>query len=133
MRKRLITPIPNDRAPFEGGLDVANLAMVEITSEDEAFPIEFALQPGEKRGLARCRARNPDHPTLVRPAAKAQTYPPGFRGNRDPAHTGVRPQMVARSRALLPRNCSPAMEFQSTRDSTRDGGLYRGALRRDYA
>ena len=51
MRKRLMTSIPNDRVPFsEGGLDVANLAMVEITSEDEAFPIEFALQPGKKGG-----------------------------------------------------------------------------------
>jgi len=51
MRKRLITPVPHDRVPFdEGALDVANLAMVEITSEDEAYPIEFALQPGKREG-----------------------------------------------------------------------------------
>jgi len=51
MRKRLISPIPPDRLPFDGGgLDVANLGMVEITSEDEAYPIECALQLGERRG-----------------------------------------------------------------------------------
>jgi hypothetical protein len=51
MRKRLISPIPHDRTPFDGdGLDLANLGMVEITSEDEADPIECALQLGERRG-----------------------------------------------------------------------------------
>jgi hypothetical protein len=62
MRKRLITSIPNDRVPFnEGGLDVANLAMVEITSEEEACPIEFALQPGTKGGW---RAAEPGAQTI---------------------------------------------------------------------
>jgi hypothetical protein len=51
MRKRLISPNPPDRVSLgEGGLDVANLGMVEITSEDEAYPIECALQLGETRG-----------------------------------------------------------------------------------
>jgi hypothetical protein len=50
MRKRLISPIPHDRLPFDGGgLDLAKLGMVEITSEDEAYPIECALQLGERR------------------------------------------------------------------------------------
>ena len=44
MRKRLISPIPGDRTPLDrDGLDLANLGMVEITSEDEAYPIEGAL------------------------------------------------------------------------------------------
>jgi hypothetical protein len=44
MRKRLISPILYDRLPFDaGGLDVANLGMVEITSEDEAYPIDGPL------------------------------------------------------------------------------------------
>jgi len=51
MRKRLISPILHDRLPFDaGGLDVANLGMVEITSEDEAYPIECALQLGDRPG-----------------------------------------------------------------------------------
>ena len=50
MRKRLISAVLHDRVPFDGGLDLANLATVEITSEDEAHPIECALQLGETRG-----------------------------------------------------------------------------------
>jgi len=51
MRKRLISPILGDRTPPERDrLDLANLGRVEITSEDEAYPIEGALQLGERRG-----------------------------------------------------------------------------------
>jgi hypothetical protein len=58
MRKRLISANPCDRVNFdEGGLDLASLGMVEITSEDEAYPIECALQLGEGRGW---RAAEPD-------------------------------------------------------------------------
>jgi hypothetical protein len=63
MRKRLVTPIPRDLVSFdEGGLDVANLGMVEITSEDEACPIECALQRGERPGW---RAAEPG-PQIIR-------------------------------------------------------------------
>jgi hypothetical protein len=49
--KRLISPLPHDRVSLDGGeLDLANLGMVEITSEDEAHPIECALQLGDTRG-----------------------------------------------------------------------------------
>ena len=62
MRKRLISPIPRDRAPFVGdGLDLTNLGMVEITSEDEAHPVECALQLGERRGW---RAAEPGPQTI---------------------------------------------------------------------
>jgi hypothetical protein len=52
MRKHLISAIPRDCVSSdEGGLDLANLGMVEITSEDEAYPIECGLlQFGERRG-----------------------------------------------------------------------------------
>jgi len=63
MRKRLVTPIPHSRVPLdEGGLDIASLGLVEITSEDKACPIEFALQPGKKEGW---RAAEPG-PQIIR-------------------------------------------------------------------
>src|SRR3989454_7337866 len=51
MRKRVITPIPHG-APFfdQGWLDVGKAASVEVTSEDQIYPIECALLPREKRG-----------------------------------------------------------------------------------
>ena len=51
MRKRLITPSPQD-APFldEGWLDLNAAAMVEVTSEDKEYPVESALVSGEMRG-----------------------------------------------------------------------------------
>jgi hypothetical protein len=56
MRKRLMSPILHDRLPFDGdGLDLANLGTVETTSEDEAYPIECALQEGERRGWRAAR------------------------------------------------------------------------------
>ena len=62
MRKRLVTPTPHDCVPFESGaLDVANLALVEITSEDQGYPIEFALQLEDRRGW---RAAEPGAQTI---------------------------------------------------------------------
>jgi hypothetical protein len=51
MRKRLITPIPQD-APHldEGWLDLERAAVVEVTSEEKEYPIEAALVAGELRG-----------------------------------------------------------------------------------
>lgn len=51
MRKRVTTPVPKETAPPEPEwLDVAQLAQVEVTSEDLAYPIESALVPGEESG-----------------------------------------------------------------------------------
>jgi hypothetical protein len=51
MRKRLITPIPQD-APHldEEWLDLERAAVVEVTSEEKEYPIEAALVAGELRG-----------------------------------------------------------------------------------
>src|SRR3979490_3123500 len=63
MRKRLISPVPHAPLPFDGaGIDLAKLATVEITSEDEAHPIECALRLGETRGW---RAAEPG-PQIIR-------------------------------------------------------------------
>src|SRR6202158_4025537 len=51
MRKRLITPIPQDAPSLdEGWLDLDHAAVVEVTSEEKEYPVESALVSGEMRG-----------------------------------------------------------------------------------
>ena len=51
MRKRLITPIPQDAPSVdEGWLDLDHAAVVEVTSEEKEYPVESALVLGEMRG-----------------------------------------------------------------------------------
>src|SRR5207302_10160650 len=51
MRKRLITPIPQDAPPRdEGWLDLDGAAVVVVTSEEKDYPVESALVSGEMRG-----------------------------------------------------------------------------------
>jgi hypothetical protein len=51
MRKRLITPIPQDAPSLdEGWLDLERAAVVEVTSEEKDYPVESALISGKMRG-----------------------------------------------------------------------------------
>jgi hypothetical protein len=51
MRKRLITPTPETVRPHgDGWLNLERTAAVEVTSEEENFPVESALVLGETRG-----------------------------------------------------------------------------------
>ena len=51
MRKRLITPSPQKAAAHdEGWLDLVRLAVVEVTSEDKDYPVEYALAAEKVRG-----------------------------------------------------------------------------------
>jgi hypothetical protein len=62
MRKRLITPIPQDAPSLdEGWLNLDREAVVEITSEQKEYPVESALISGETRGW---RAGSPRTQTL---------------------------------------------------------------------
>ncbi len=62
MRKRIIAPAPKEGAlPDLDWLNVEELAEVEITSEDAAHPIEFALLPG---GASGWRAAGPGKQTI---------------------------------------------------------------------
>jgi hypothetical protein len=62
MRKRLITPIPQDaRSRDEGWLDLDGVAVVEVTSEQKDYPVESALVSGEMRGW---RAADPGTQTI---------------------------------------------------------------------
>ncbi len=54
MRKRPITPIPQDARPRdEGWLDLDGAAVVEVTSEEKDYPVESALVSGETRAGVR--------------------------------------------------------------------------------
>lgn len=62
MRKRIVTPVPQDSAvPDQDWLNVEELAEVEVTSEDPAHPIESALLPGGRSGW---RAAGPGKQTI---------------------------------------------------------------------
>src|SRR6266849_3798148 len=51
MRKRLITPSPQNASPLdEVWLDLDGAAVVEVTSEEKEYPVESALVSGEMRG-----------------------------------------------------------------------------------
>jgi hypothetical protein len=51
MRKRLITPIPqNVPIPDEGWLNLDGAAVVEVTSEENDYPVESALVAGQMLG-----------------------------------------------------------------------------------
>ena len=51
MRKRLITPIPqNVPLPAEGWLNLDGAAVVEVTSEEKDYPVESALVSGQILG-----------------------------------------------------------------------------------
>src|SRR5215469_18085299 len=62
MRKRLITPTAEPLVTLGlGWLDLERAAVVEVTSEDEHFPVESAFRSGDARGW---RAAAPGHQTL---------------------------------------------------------------------
>ncbi len=62
MRKRIIAPVQQKTtSPDQDWLNVESLAEVEITSEDAAHPIEFALLPGQASGW---RAAGPGMQTI---------------------------------------------------------------------
>jgi hypothetical protein len=62
MRKRLISPAPERVRPHdEGWIDVESAAVVEVTSEEEDYPIESALLSRETRGW---RAAGPGTQTI---------------------------------------------------------------------
>ncbi len=51
MRKRLLAPIPQSVRPADWDwLGVSKVALVEVASEDDRHPIEFALVRDERRG-----------------------------------------------------------------------------------
>jgi len=62
MRKRVTSPVPSHAESHDQEwLDLEQVAQVEVTSEDVAYPIEAALVPGEEAGW---RAAQPGEQTI---------------------------------------------------------------------
>ena len=62
MRKRLIDPTAERLGTLaKGWLDLERAAVVEVTSEDERYPVESAFGSGDERGW---RAAAPGHQTI---------------------------------------------------------------------
>ena len=61
MRKRQISTPPSVQLSGEAWLDVERMALVEVTSEEDGYPIESALQETENRGW---RAAKPGAQTI---------------------------------------------------------------------
>jgi hypothetical protein len=79
MRKRQISPTPPGVVPSgQAWLDVDRTVFVEVTSEENGYPIEFCAVRGGKLGLACGKFRDSDNPANFRRATKAQAYLVGF-------------------------------------------------------
>lgn len=62
MHKKIITPASKqNESPTRDWLDIEMIANVEITSEDDAYPVESALLPGKASGW---RAAGPGKQTI---------------------------------------------------------------------
>jgi hypothetical protein len=62
MRKRIInSAVQEDQDTVQNWLDIEELVEVEVSSEDEAHPVEFALLPGSDSGW---RAAGPGEQTI---------------------------------------------------------------------
>ena len=110
MRKRVTSPVPKDLAtPDPEWLDVEQLAQVEVTSEDVAYPIESALVPGGESGW---RAAQPG----------AQTIRLIF----------DRPQRLSRMRLLFIEPDTPRMQEFVLRWSPDGGRSFREILRQQW-
>jgi len=75
MRKQLVPPSSETIRPHdEGWLDLERAAAVEVTSEEEDFPVERALGHGRSPGLACGYSGNANDSAGLRSAAKAETH-----------------------------------------------------------
>jgi hypothetical protein len=116
MRKRLITPIPQDAPhPDEGWLDIDRAAVVEVTSEEKDHPVETALLAGETRGW---RAADSGTQTIRLIFDQPQRLTRIALVFEESEKERTR-EFVLRWRTLVSRDCASAMEFQSPKLNTR--------------
>src|SRR5713226_6934961 len=115
MRKTIINPDTINPRPQSQGewLDLAEIATVEVTSEDPNFPIEFALTAREGSGWrAAARGKQMIRIVLDRPSP-VRRIRLEF-SETESQRTQEFAAMVS-GRWATQRNRSPAMELQSAR------------------
>ena len=66
MRKRQISTLPSVSASGQAWLDLNRSALVEVTSEENGYPIESALLGEERPWLACGKPRTSDNPVDFR-------------------------------------------------------------------
>ena len=125
MRKKVIRVPQITPARDQGWLDMNKAASVEVSSDDENYPIESALLGDEKRGW---RAAEPGSQTIrliFDSPQRLRRIWLAFEDSEVSPHAGVRFEMVFACWRTFPGNRAPAVEFRFTRRSPRDRGLRR--------
>ena len=119
MPKRQMTPIPSDVPSLDKSwLDLDRVAVVEVTSEEKEYPVEAAFGAEEMQGwrVADSGAQTIrlifDQPQRLKRIALV------FEESETERTQEFVLAMVSRQRALVSRNCAPAMEFQSSSGNT---------------
>ena len=127
MRKRQILTTPPTAPPSsQAWLDVERTALVEVTSEENGYPIESALLGAENQGW---RAVNPGTQTIRLIFEEPQKLRRIWLVFEDSENTRTQEFVLRWSPDT--GNRTPAVEFQLTRLSTGDRGLRCRTLRRD--
>lgn len=81
MRKRQISPtLPSDPPSGQAWLDLNRTALVEVTSEENGYPIESALLEAESPGWRAANSGTQTIRLVFDEPQKLRRYPAGFRG-----------------------------------------------------
>jgi hypothetical protein len=115
MRKRQMTPIPLDLlSRNEGWLDLDREAVVEVTSEQKDYPVESALVSGEMQGWRAADSGRQTIRLVFDEPQRLTRISLVFEETETQRTQEFVYAMVWGWRALISRNCAPAVEFQPT-------------------
>ena len=130
MRKRLITPLPQDAPPVdEGWLDLDGAAVVEVTSEEKEYPVDAALVSGKMRGWRAADSGTQTIRLIFDEPQRLTRIALVF----EETETERTQEFVLRwspdGGRSVSRGCAPAVEFQSPQHKSRVRGVSGRTLR----
>ena len=124
MRKRLITPTPQDApSPNEDWLDLDSAAVVEVTSEEKGYPVESALVSGETQGWRAADSGTQTMRLIFDVPQQIKRIWLVFEETEAERTQEFVLRWFSNGGHSFSRNCAPAVELQSARNNTRDRGL----------